>query len=135
MGYSKGITWIDDTRIPIMDTEGINFSSLLRQNELGDIYGGGKGFHKKHINKMYKTEGRFTPNLLVSDDVLNDGNVSEAKANLNYKWNNTNSGSDIFISRGKYTPRSDKGSNSRYYDIDIWFNELISNLVDFNKKL
>ena len=60
--------------------------------------------------------------------MLNDGSVSEAKANLNYKWNNTDGGGDIFNNRGTYTPRNDKGTNSRYYDLDLWFDKMIEKL-------
>ena len=128
MIYSKGISWIDDTRIPFVD-EKVPRLNVSYEHKTNNNFGGGNDKrHGTSTQSVSEGQGRFTPNLLVSDDVLNDGNVSEAKANLNYKWNNTNSGSDIFISRGKYTPRSDKGSNSRYYDIDLWFNELIYGL-------
>ena len=97
MNYSKGITWFDDCRIPFVDD--VNINAIQNQNEKGDIYGGGKGYHKKgYQNKVYKPEGRFPANLLCSDDMLNDGSVSKS------------------------------GSNSRYYDIHKWFNKLLDEL-------
>ena len=130
MDYSKGITWINECRIPFVDEEGINFDVLIKQNELGDIYGGGKGFHKKNTNKHYKTEGRFTPNLLVSDDMLNDGNVSNSNGRKIYKDENTNIKNNVYNDGWVRTGSDikDKGSNSRYYDIDIWFNKMIYGL-------
>ena len=125
MIYSKGITWLDDTRIPFVNEGDKNSAKPMGKTLKHKGWDTDKWLEE---TKEPHNKGRFTPNLLVSDDMLNDGNVSEAKANLNYKWNNTNSGSEIFISRGKYTPRSDKGSNSRYYDIDIWFNKMIYGL-------
>lgn len=96
MNYSKGITWFDDCRIPFVDTEGINLDKELGKQEGGTIYGGGKGFYRTENLKEYKPEGRYPPNLLVCDDMLNDGN---------------------------------KGTNSRYYDIDLWFNNLLENYI------
>jgi len=125
--YSKGIMWLDDCRIPFVDEE--NISGVQKQKAKGTIYGEGRGFHKSYIEmEMYKQQGRFTPSLLVCDDMLNDGSVSEAKANLNYKWNNTDGGGDIFNNRGTYTPRNDKGTNSRYYDLDLWFDKMLEKL-------
>jgi len=124
MNYSKGITWFDDCRIPFVDGGDI-------PNDMDKTHLEGRNFYTQIYNGfMYKQnqEGRFPPNLLVSDDMLNDGSISEAKYNKNYKWNNTTSNSEIFKGRGKYTPRNDKGSNSRYYDIDLWFNNLINNI-------
>ena len=124
MNYSKGISWFDDCRIPFVDGGDI-------PNDMDKTHLEGRNFYTQIYNGfMYKQnqEGRFPPNLLVSDDMLNDGSISEAKYNKNYKWNNTTSNSEIFKGRGKYTPRNDKGSNSRYYDIDLWFNNLINNI-------
>jgi len=125
MNYSKGISWFDDCRIPFVDGGDI-------PNDMDKTHLEGRNFYTQIYNGfMYKQnqEGRFPPNLLVSDDMLNDGSISEAKYNKNYKWNNTTSNSEIFKGRGKYTPRNDKGSNSRYYDIDKWFNNLLNNSI------
>jgi len=136
MNYSKGISWFDDCRIPFEDKGGINFDALQRQNELGDIYGGGKGFHKKHINKLYKTEGRFPANLLVSDDMLNDGSVSNSSGGKGEKTLGTLGRNGIYNKGwGKDETADglggygDKGSNSRYYDIDKWFDNLLQNYI------
>ena len=42
--------------------------------------------------------------------------------------NNTDCGGDIFNNRGTYTPRNDKGTNSRYYDLDLWFDKMLEKL-------
>ena len=57
-----------------------------------------------------------------SDDMLNDGSVTSIKQNKDYiPPNNPNSIHNY--SRGKYSGINDKGTNSRYYDIDKWFYE------------
>jgi hypothetical protein len=125
--YSKGITWIDDCRIPFVDD--IDLEQKQNQKTNGDKYGGGKGFHKEPIiMQMYKSQGRFPANILVCDDMLNDGVISKSslfnKTNtpifdIKNGWNNNN------ISGSTGGGFNDKGSNSRYYDIDKWFNNLI----------
>jgi hypothetical protein len=120
--YSKGISWIDDVRIPYVDD--VKLGKKLPIQQGGTIYGGGKGFYRTTELDEYKEGGRFPANLLVSDDMLNDGSVSKSSDN---KW----IGEDSSPIYGKYENRtrtqvySDKGSNSRYYDIDKWFNNLI----------
>jgi len=124
MKYSKGVCWVADCRIPFVDEGDI-------PNDMDKTHLDGRHFYTQVYNGfMYNqnTQGRFTPNLLVCDDMLNDGSVSEAKANHNYKWDNTESNSEIFVGRGKYTPRNDKGSNSRYYDLDLWFDKMLERL-------
>jgi hypothetical protein len=71
--YSKGIVWLDDTRIPFVDEkekEGVCKSdkSIKTYNEDWGIY----IYNRTGGN----TQGRFTPNLLVCDDMLNDGKIS-----------------------------------------------------------
>ena len=125
MRYSKGIMWLDDCRIPFVDevrTIPVHCDDKKTDDTLFGLHPTIQ--HKREIT----TQGRFTTNLLVCDDVLNDGCVTEAKANLNYKWNNTIGGGDIFSNRGTYTPRNDKGSNSRYYDLDKWFEIMLESL-------
>ena len=116
--------WLDDCRIPFTEDGGWG----KRHNQEYPEWKGGKSFTHGEQHLEQNEKGRFTPNLLVCDDMLNDGSVSEAKANLNYKWNNTDGGGDIFSQRGKYTPRNDKGTNSRYYDLDKWFNKVIDEI-------
>ena len=125
MKYAKGITWIDDCRIPFKD-ENINFNTIQR----GKLYG--RNSYNESITEgntpHYKPEGRFPPNLLVSDDMLNDGSVSKTntkgqKRSEKRSWK--------YTSIDEYTTMdsiNDKGSNSRYYDLDLWFKELLNKI-------
>ena len=115
--YSKGISWINDCRIPFID-EGEKEESYRKP--LDTIR---EGFVKT-TKPEYKSQGRFPANILVSDDMLNDGSIGKSN---DHKWK----GEDTSPIYGKYENRtrtqvySDKGSNSRYYDIDKWFENLI----------
>ena len=126
--YSKGISWIDDCRIPFVD-ETLNGGGYGGKNMGTAVYALSDGRKTLPTNKLKKEDfvepsGRFPANILVSDDMLNDGNVSSIKQNKDYiPPNEANSIHNY--SRGKYSGIQDKGTNSRYYDIDKWFNNLI----------
>ncbi len=131
--YSKGISWIDDCRIPFVD-EGDK-----QKGKIHDAGGNGEGKYnwntiiKKSGNEYRVSQGRFPANLLVSDDMLNDGNI------IQYNKNRTDNGTYLGGHRKEYVGTddndvvkqikgqffNDKGSNSRYYDIDKWFDNLI----------
>ena len=129
MKYSKGIMWLDDCRIPFVDDVEIQ---QISHHSCG---GNGSGIYswnkiiKKGGSETYETntKGRFTPNLLVCDDMLNDGSVSKSQ-----KTNGINTGRfPNTIKNGvKYEKEyergfTDKGSNSRYYDLDKWFDKML----------
>ena len=125
MIYSKGISWIDDTRIPFVDTEHIDFNTT--QN--GKVYG--RNSLNESITERntthYTTKGRFTPNLLVCDDMLNDGNIT-SQGNLKLHKMKGGWGESRKVEKNTVEYKGDKGSNSRYYDIDLWFNKMIDGL-------
>jgi hypothetical protein len=128
--YSKGITWIDDCRIPFVD-----------EGDKGSAKPQGKTTIIRNVlfnptNDMVRSElettqgqGRFPANILVSDDMLNDG---KKHGNLF----NTNRNKDVDGGTGNSLVRAHKQgesngvfdngiSSSRFYDIDKWFNNLI----------
>ena len=128
--YSKGISWIDDCRIPFVDDGDIKsqerafsqFSSSKNGLSLkNSIAWGGKG----EANET-NTQGRFPANLLVSDDMLNDGSISKGGRMVNisnpYDFYE---GTEKTYKIQKSQDINDKGTNSRYYDIDKWFDKII----------
>jgi len=120
--YSKGISWIDDCRIPFVDEGDIKSATPGSLNATGEF----SSFGFKSGNEL-NTTGRFPANLLVSDDMLNDGSVSSIKQNKDYiPPNEANSIHNY--SRGKYSGIQDKGTNSRYYDLDLWFDKMLDGL-------
>jgi hypothetical protein len=126
MRYSKGIMWLDDCRIPFVDDDipsgGYGKATIGYGNEYE--YKGGAG----------KTEqqGRFTPNLLVCDDMLNDGSMTKSGKNNIRKSDGFNKnvyGIGIGIKEGDNNgDYGDKGSSSRYYDLDLWFDKMLERL-------
>ena len=129
--YSKGISWFDDCRIPYTNTdkETINFDRP-RVRELKEnrdwILTQAHDFTNPDF-KEYNTDGRFPANLLVCDDMLNDGIIIKGGTGKKYKPQYKDT-SEIY---GKYdklqvSSFNDKGTNSRYYDIDKWFDNLLN---------
>jgi hypothetical protein len=117
--YSKGISWIDDCRIPFVD-EKDNNTTRDRYDTIG--YGSKMNNGWGSMDDSAK-QGRFPANLLVSDDMLNDGVITKQNPR---KYNNKGD-NKIFVGAGKGEnyANGDKGTNSRYYDIDCWFDNLI----------
>lgn len=119
--YSKAVSWFSDCRIPFVDK--VNFDS--KPNRSKKVYGGNSLLDSKteYTNTDYNTQGRFPANILVSDDMLNDGVITKQNPRIyNNKGDNK-----IFVGAGKGENYSngDKGSNSRYYDIDKWFDKIL----------
>ena len=131
MSYSKGIMWLDDCRIPFVD-EG-DKKNAVPFGDMTDvkIYGRNSYNESKTIfNTEQNTQGRFTPNLLVCDDMLNDGSVGKT-----LKSNGANrTKTQTIYGGGKGFPiinkgnNGDKGTNSRYYDLDLWFDKMLEML-------
>ena len=130
MNYSKGISWIDDCRIPFVG-ETLNGGGYGGKNMGTAVYALNDGRKTRPTNKLKKEDfiepqGRFPANILVSDDMLNDGVITKVQDNLKektkqYKGGNFGGGS---VKNNFYF--GDKGTNSRYYDIDKWFEKLLN---------
>ena len=127
MKYAKGIMWLDDCRIPFVD-EGDKGSA----KPIGKITTGTKDnvrFNYTDDKTRYELPnkqsplGRFTPNLLVCDDLLNDGKISISEGGKTTR-DTAHFGGGTFKMEGY----GDKGTNSRYYDLDTWFDKIIEGL-------
>jgi len=121
MKYAKGIMWLEDCRIPFVD-EGDK--TINHNTQPGSFVG---SFGSSETIYVENTQGRFTPNLLVCDDMLNDGTIT-SQSKRTYKptehtgslFGNSPQAHGIGI--------GDKGTNSRYYDLDKWFDMMIHKL-------
>ena len=105
----KGITWLDDCRIPYekeyTPQERGSLGSTSQEREYG----------YKNLVPIGSPEGRFPANLLVSDDVLNDGKITISQGGKT-KRDTAFFGGSSFNMRGY----GDSGSFSRYFDLDTW---------------
>lgn len=138
MDNFKGITWLDDCRIPFKQGDGEWHSTAGKgtkgQPDKGTtgIYGYFGGNADPKDNVRYDSIGRFPANLLVSDDVLNDGIERQSgKAFIGQ-------GNDVDYDNvyGKYNQHritsnyADCGSFSRYFNLDKWWEEKVKSLPE-----
>lgn len=123
-----GVTWLDDGRIPT--GENLDGGAYAVSGNREDLPGAkrstkaaGMMASGKTVGKEFEQpQGRFPANLLVSDDVLNDGverkgvieSGSKAKAIFGNDMGTRVVGSTV----------SDSGSYSRYFDLDKWASTL-----------
>lgn len=119
MKNGKGITWLDDCRIPFTSEKDYQ-SALLAHREADTAYKqDGRKTVKPSGGNASIPQGRFPANLLVSDDVLNDNKNRSAGE---YKGEGSKSGGVWHKSTGKPAGKEygDSGSFSRYFDLDKW---------------
>ena len=126
--------WLDDCRIPFVDEGDIKSQARAftdgSSSHKGQAWNNHLGWEgSKGEANPTNTQGRFTPSLLVCDDMLNDGSVgvSSSKERKNKLQQN------IYGSGKGIPPKTskgfdDKGTNSRYYDLDKWFNKVINEI-------
>ena len=116
--------WLDDCRIPFVNEGDI-------PNDMDKTHLDGRNFYTQVYNGfMYNqnTQGRFTPNLLVCDDMLNDGikpNKGHRSKSKVTGYGEFGGGKSEYHGIGEYM---EVDSKSRYYDLDMWFNKMIERL-------
>ena len=108
-----GITWLDDGRIPCdWHTDPTRRGWQGKEGSPGGIL----PFERRPKNP--NSHGRFPANLLVSDDVLNDGREYETHYG-NTEASGYANGS-MFGLGAKGVSMASKGSFSRYFSLDQW---------------
>lgn len=132
----KGITWLDEGRIPFASENDARSPFRADGTIGGDRERIGYGFRPD--NNYDQSKGRFPANLLVSDDALNDGKISIARPDFKNETNeSTGFGQNTIYEGGwKRTPNSvnDSGSFSRYFSLDAWWSERIKSLPENVRK-
>ena len=145
MKNGKGVTWLEDLRIPFAGADDLETWDYNRRGgtertpdidvgtTMSDV--GGNPEHKwgykkqENIPSLTESEsplGRFAANLLVQDDVLNDGNITKTTPH-------GGDGKPLDTANTGHIPGwgfkrmpfygSDEGSFSRYFDMDVWWED------------
>lgn len=128
--YAVGGVNFDECRIPIQGTD--DRSAGHRTKTFGSdnvTISGGEG----SPDYVPDNQGRFPSNLVCQDDALNDGierksgwaDTDKLKI-IPQKDNNVYNGGALKGETGKHF--GDSGTNSRYYDIDAWFEKNVGRL-------
>jgi len=137
----KGVTWLDNCRIPI------NKEQETDKRVGTDATWGGTREASKHTvsfpaiegMQMYKDDGRFPANLLVSDNALDTGRVSKSPKTYTRNANGVSTGNSSLKGVGESAGDEslnfgDEGDFSRYFDVDRWFEERVKELPDSIRK-
>ena len=144
----KGITWLDDGRIPYEVSGDAATNPLFRlQNGYKINHGkdvNGTSYQLKHENgeMNINASGRFPANLLVQDDVLNNGIISKSgtllKKHTITKGQTGSFTPDDWTEKEQHPSKdypSDEGSLSRYFSLDAWYSKNIEELPDYVQRI
>ncbi len=136
LSNGKGVTWLDDCRTPYKDESGIPTKSNLRPedfdkvDEKGRRYKLGDNGYKYYFYQgdlIKAKDGRFPANLIISDDVLDDG--KEHKSGF-AAVGSGGKGESNFISNSKvYSCYGDTVGYSRFFSLDAWAERNLSFLI------
>ena len=135
----KGITWLDNGRIPYNSEDDMESSRFGVQTDIrGNNYNTNRPSegHIYNRNVLSSEIGRFPANLLVSDDVLNDGNITQSGGVGGRPMHGRGEGYG-FKPMGINAPEvpTDEGSFSRYFDLDAWYETNVESLPDYVQKV
>jgi len=128
----KGISWVDNCRIPYRTNEKNSSEERYKiNNDNGKFFVGLDKLDPQTIKSL----GRYPANLLVSDSSLDTGVITKSiKGDVNPEKSNTKSGIYEFNQqKGFYKSGAhygDSGDFSRYFDLDIWFEEKLKLLPE-----
>ena len=116
--------WLDDCRIPFVDEP--DPSAKRYETPKRHWVGYVDTNTENKLNIDYKEQqGRFTPNLLVCDDMLNDGikpNKGHRSKSKTTGYGEFGGGKNEYYGIGEYM---EVDSKSRYYDLDKWFDKML----------
>jgi len=138
MKNGKGITWLDDCRIPYKNEDDKSESQNKQSDDRGGFHGENTGVYSSGEQIGYnKPDGRFAANLIVQDDVLGipskgQQGATTGKEPSNYKQNNSHG--DYKGHRKAMEARGDSGTFSRFYDLDAWWKSQIHKLPESVQK-
>jgi hypothetical protein len=123
--------WLDDCRIPYLNGVENEFSETYLKSGNSKSKGDDLVFNisgNKREGVYVNDKGRFSPNLLVCDDMLNDGikpNKGHRSKSKVTGYGEFGGGKSEYHGIGEYM---EVDSKSRYYDLDKWFDKVIDNL-------
>ena len=133
----KGITWLDDGRIPYQSDDDRN-----EAKPGGRITGGiqrfSTGEQMQNLNIIADTtKGRFPANLLVQDKAIDTGIITKSTPSIQPPDNKGGTGNSLVFKHpnGSVVPYDDSGDLSRYFDLDMWYSKNIEELPGYVQRI
>ena len=143
----KGITWLDDGRIPYQSEKDQEIANSLGDSFSGKSFDTGR-YHFNVGNSFVRNEyapngeGRFPANLLVQDNVIDNGIISKSgtllKKHTITKGQTGSFTPDDWTEKEQHPSKdypSDEGSLSRYFSLDAWYSKNIEELPDYIQRI
>ena len=133
MKNGKGVTWLDDCRIPYQSEKDLKSATFGTQTDIKNNNFNNNRPSDGHVfakDVEGNPDGRFAANLIVQDDVLNDGKNRKTTWISDKHQNNRNGD---FLGSMKHPGNqgyNDEGSFSRFYDLDSWWKSQIHKLPE-----
>ncbi len=140
LNNGKGITWLDDCRIPYQSEKDLKSATFGTQTDIKNNNFNNNRPSDGHVfakDVEGNPDGRFAANLIVQDDVLGipskgQQGATTGKEPSNYKQNNSHG--DYKGHRKAMEARGDSGTFSRFYDLDAWWKSQIHKLPESVQK-
>ena len=137
MKNGKGVTWLDDCRVPYQSEKDLKSATFGTQTDIKNNNFNNNRPSDGHVfakDVEGNPDGRFPANLIVQDDVLNDGKNRKTTW-ISDKHQNNRDGD--FLGSMKHPGNqvyNDEGSFSRFYDLDAWWKSQIHKLPESVQK-
>ena len=144
----KGITWLDDGRIPYADNQ--DFEKRKRGTLKSPPFGRNGIYDMMSretqgiidIDQYLNESDRFPANLLVQDNVIDNGIVTKSgtllKKHTITKGQTGSFTPDDWTEKEQHPSKdypSDEGSLSRYFSLDSWYSKNIEELPDYVQRI
>ena len=138
----KGITWLDDGRIPYQSESDKEIANSLGDSFSGKSFDTGR-YHFNVGNSFVRSEfeinakGRFPANLLVQDNVLDIGQTTKSRSFITKENESKGSGFSLTFEHavGSIRGVDDSGDLSRYFSLDAWYSKNIEELPDYVQRI
>ena len=136
----KGITWLDDGRIPYLNDKDKEIAKSFGESVSGKPFNNQVyNYHKGDVRSNYEinNKGRFPANLLVSDNAIDTGKITKSTPSIQKPDEKGGTGNSLTFKHpnGSIIPYDDSGDISRYFSLDMWYEKNIEELPDYVQKI
>ena len=139
----KGITWLDDGRIPYQSDKDRDSTIFGTQTDIrGNNYNTNRPSEGNIFNRNVLSSeiGRFPANFLVSDGVIDDGTLHKSGViaptnNITHPVTRGIYGKYSRLAASEHVSYGDSGDLSRYFSLDSWYSKNIEKLPDYVQRI
>lgn len=131
----KGITWLADCKIPLKEDVDKKDLRIINRNIRKDKDGWGFNDKVKDMPQVLKFDGRFPANLLVSDNVLDDGIIRKSGTGNKNSQKYATCFAGLKDGYPSISIGGDSGEFSRFFSLDAWWEKKVKELPESVQKV